>query len=348
MKKKVIRLAVVLLLLCAAAVAAWFGFYREGHRPVNNLVLYGNVDIRQVELAFNASERIARVLVEEGEAVEKGQLLASLETNRLQLAVDRATAQVAAQRDELAKLEAGTRIQEIRRARAEVEAARTQAEDARRTYQRLLPLAQKNLASQEQADEAGARADAAAARLQAAQENLKLALAGPRKEDIDAARSKLKVFEAERDLALQNLADTDLRAPSVGIIQNRILETGDMAFPQRTVFTLALTDPIWIRTYVPEIELGKLFAGMKASVTTDSYPDKTYAAWIGYISPVAEFTPKAVETPELRTRLVYQVRVYVCNPRNELRLGMPATVVIPLGQSPPSDQTAAVPPCKEN
>ena len=114
------------------------------------------------------------------------------------------------------------------------------------------------------------------------------------------------------------------------MIQNRILEPGDMASPQRPVYSLALTDPIWVRTYVGETDLGKLRPGMSAQVSTDSYPGKTYRAWIGYISPTAEFTPKAVETTRVRTDLVYQVRVYVCNPQDELRLGMPATVTIAL------------------
>jgi HlyD family secretion protein len=254
---------------------------------------------------------------------------------------------VEAQRDEIAKLEAGTRVEEIRRARAEVEAARAQADDLERTYRRLRPLAEKNLIAPEQIDQARAKADAAQAQLQATVQELKLALAGPRKEDIAAARSQLKALEAELALAGQKLADASLYAPSDGIIQNRILEPGDMASPQKAVFTLALIDPVWVRAYVPETNLGKLFPGMAVQVVTDSFPDKTYPAWIGYISPMAEFTPKTVETTELRTRLVYQVRVYVCNPRNELRLGMPATVIIPLDQPRQSAGAESIPPCKE-
>lgn len=106
------------------------------------------------------------------------------------------------------------------------------------------------------------------------------------------------------------------------------------------MLTLALNDPLWVRTYVPESKLGRVRPGMAAEVHTDSYPDKTYHGWVGFLSPTAEFTPKNVETPDLRTRLVYQARVFVCNPQDELRLGMPATVVISLdspdsGSGPP-------------
>ena len=75
---------------------------------------------------------------------------------------------------------------------------------------------------------------------------------------------------------------------------------------------------------------------MSAEVSTDSFPGKSYQGWIGFISLTAEFTPKNVETPELRTRLVYQLRVYVCNPQDELRLGMPATISVPLDQPKPA------------
>ena len=115
-----------------------------------------------------------------------------------------------------------------------------------------------------------------------------------------------------------------------------------MASPQQPVYTLALTDPLWVRAYVPGPELGKLRPGMRAVVTTDSYPDARYRGWIGFISPTAEFTPKAVETTEVRTSLVYQVRVFVCNPQDQLRMGMPATITIPLDQ-PAGDATAADP-----
>jgi HlyD family secretion protein len=112
------------------------------------------------------------------------------------------------------------------------------------------------------------------------------------------------------------------------VIEDRILEPGDMASPATPVFTIALPSPLWVRAYVPEAELGRLRPGMTASVSTDSFPGTRYRGWIGYISPTAEFTPRTIESPELRTALVYRIRVYVCDPRGQLRLGMPATVRI--------------------
>ena len=345
MKKKIIRVIIVIFLLGSMGTGIWYFLFKEPQVTENRLILYGNVDIRQVELAFNAVERIAEILVEEGEPVKKGQLLALLETRRLQQLENRAEAQLRAQQEEVDKLERGTRPEEIRKARAEVEVASTEAQNAKKTYQRLRPLSVTNLTSQKRTDDAGAKAEAARAQLNAARETLNLAIAGPRREDISMARARLEAIKAELDIARKNLEDARLTAPDHAVVQNRILQPGDMAFPQRPVFTLALTNPVWIRTYIPEPDMGKIFPGMKAQISTDSYPDKSYKGWIGAISPTAEFTPKSVETPEIRTDLVYQIRVYACNPQNEMRLGMPATVYISLDQ--PRDEAGNIPTCRE-
>jgi HlyD family secretion protein len=331
MKKR--RLIIGLLVVVAITGGVWLWKSLHHAPSPNELVLYGNVDIRQVQLAFNGSERIVKMLVQEGDKVSKGQLVAVLDVQRLKQTVARAEGQVHAQKEVVARLEAGSRPEEIRKARADVESARAEAYNAKLIYERLGPVVPKGGASQQQLDNAKAEADAADGRLKAAQEILNLAIAGPRKEDIAAAKATLKAYDAELAFANRELADAYLYSPVDGIIQDRITEPGDMASPQRPVYTIALTSPLWVRAYVAEPDLGKIRQGMIAEVTTDSYPGKRYRAWIGFVSPTAEFTPKSVETPQIRTRLVYQVRVYVCNPQDELRLGMPATVTIPLNQA---------------
>jgi HlyD family secretion protein len=345
--RKIFVVAILFMTVAAGAAGLWYWQHGRQAGVKDKLVLFGNVDIRQVNPAFNVSERILRIAVEEGRRVVKGQLLASLDSERLQYEVDRAQARVQAQQELVSKMETGSRPDEIDKARAEVNAAAVRARDAERTYRRLKSLAATDAISREKADNAKAAADQAQAELKAAKETLALAIAGPRKEDIAAARATLRAYVAELSLAREKLSDTELHAPADGIIRERILEPGDMAFPQRPVFTLALTDPVWVRTYVSEPNLGKLKPGMMAKVSTDSYPNKDYKAWVGFISPTAEFTPKSVETPDIRTSLVYQVRVFVCNPRNELRLGMPATVTVDLSQSISEDSVGAD-PCKDS
>jgi len=342
--KKPLPILVVLLLIAVGAGIAWWHQRQNGETTGDTLVLHGNIDIRQIQLAFNGSERIATMPVREGERVTAGQVLGTLDTQRLQHTVDAASEQVAAQQAVVDRLHAGSRPEEISKARADVEAARANADNARRTADRLATLLGRKLISNEEADNARAAATAAEAQTKAAQEALNLALAGSRKEDIAAGEATLASLQAQLALAQRALADATLRAPADAVVENRILEPGDMASPQTPVYTLALTDPVWARVYVGETDLGKLHPGMRARIETDSYPDKAYAGWVGYISPTAEFTPKSVETREVRTDLVYQVRVYACNPGDELRLGMPTNVTIDLRQ--PAAEPNAVDPCR--
>ncbi|MGE5131154.1 MAG: efflux RND transporter periplasmic adaptor subunit [Sphingomonadaceae bacterium] len=343
MKAKIVA-PLALVAVLAGAGAGWFWLAQREQAPSDVLALQGNVDIRQVELAFNAAGRIERMLVHEGDRVQKGQLLAVLDTRRYAHAVDLAQAQLDAQREVVARLHAGSRPEEIRQARANADAARIDARNAAHTYERQKALAAQHFIAQQQADDARALSESAQARLKAAEEALRLVVLGPRKEDIAAAEATLEANRAALALAQRDLADASLHAPSAGVIENRVLEPGDIASPQTPVFTLALDEPLWVRAYVRGPDLGRIRLGDRAEVRTDSYPGKRYRAWVGFISPTAEFTPKSVETEEVRTQLVYQVRVFVCAPQHELRLGMPASVEIPLGQEPPAARGQD--PCK--
>jgi HlyD family secretion protein len=336
--KPIVRILLLGLLVAVVGGGVWVWRGSKTDVEAGQLILYGNVDVRQVELAINGSERIARILVEEGDRVDKAQMLAQLQLERFEIAVRRAKAQVETQQQVVARLEAGSREEEIRKVRADLEEAMAAMEDSARTHKRILQMLPSKAASQQQADDAKAAYERATARVKAVQALLDLALAGPRKEDIAEAKALQKRNDAELALAEYNMKDAKLYAPSEGIIQERLLEVGDMASPERPVLTLALIDPVWVRAYAAEPDLGKIWEGMKAAVVTDSFPNRSYEGWIGFISPTAEFTPKPVETTEVRTKLVYQVRAYVHNPNNELRLGMPATVRIPLDQQRPDRQ----------
>lgn len=333
MKPKLLLLVPVI----AAAVAAgvWWA-HDKGSPERAELTLQGNVDIRQVELAFNANGRIEQILVREGDRVKPGQVLATLDTGRLRRTLEQAAAQVVAQRQVVARNLAGSRPEEIRQARAQRDAAKVAVADAETRYQRQLDLVARNFVSQQQADSARFGMEAAREQLKASEATLRLAELGPRKEDIAASRAALEANEAAVAVIQRDIQEGELHAPSAGVIENRILEPGDMASPQKAVLTLALTDPVWVRAYLPESELGRVPVGARAWVHTDSHPEKRYRAWVGYVSPSAEFTPKSVETAEVRSSLVYQARVFVCDGVGELRLGMPATVSIPLDQPAPA------------
>jgi HlyD family secretion protein len=196
----------------------------------------------------------------------------------------------------------------LAQAKATMEAAGITYANHEVNYRRLAKLAETNAASIQTRDDAKAA--------------------------FEAARATYEAAIAAVALAQRQFDDTRLYAPSDGTVESRILQPGDMASPSTPVFTIALPSPLWVRTYVPEREVGRVRLGLATTISTDSYPGRVYHGWIGFISPAAEFTPKTVETPELRTALVYQMRVYVCDAQGELRLGMPATVHINLSQPP--------------
>lgn len=329
-----IRILIAVLVVAGIAGGGAYWYFGGQRSAAGALTLYGNVDIRQVALAFNVAERITEMYAEEGERVKKGQLLAELDTRRFNNRVAQAEAQVAAQEQVVAAMVAGSRPEEIHQARESAEAARVEAHNAQVIARRQSDLRKRGLTSRENADDARAAAEAASARLRAAQAALDLVMKGPREEDIAAARARLRSLQAQLALDKNDLDDARLTAPVDGVIEDRILQPGDMASPQTPAFTLALDQPLWVRAYVEETDLGRIHPGMQATVTTDSFPGKHYQGWVGFISPTAEFTPKNVETPDVRTNLVYQVRVFVCNPNNELRQGMPATVTLPLHPAP--------------
>ena len=325
------RIVPVLLILVLGT--AGYLFFKQGQAGHERLVYYGSVDIRQVQSAFFSTGRILNMSAQEGDRVKAGQLIAELDATRYETAVRRAEAQVAMQEQVVARLQAGSRPEEIAGAEAHLRAAQAVINDATQKLARAEVLATNDYVSRQQLDDARTAVATARAGFDAARQTYQLALLGPRREEIAAAEAKLEADRAALALARQELADTRLYAAANGVIQNRILEPGDMASPQLPVYTLALVDPVWVRAYVPEPELGKVAEGMAAEVTTDSYPDKVYHGWVGYIAPTAEFTPKQVQTTDLRTRLVYQVRIYVENADNELRMGMPATVRIIPGKT---------------
>lgn len=324
--------AAVLALGAVLAGTAWW-LSRELPEPDTGITLYGTVDVREVHLGFHEVEHVASILVEEGERVVAGQLLASQDDALLRAQAAAAAAEVEAQRAVVSRLVAGSRSEEVRKARADVEAAEAGLRDATATAARVERLVASGAVDRQRADDTRAAADAARARLAALRAALDLVVAGPRQQDIDEARARLARAEAELSLVRERLDDTRLRAPHDGIVRERILEPGDLASPERPVLVLALADPVWVRAYAPEPELGRLRDGMPAEVLTDSDPGTRHPGWVGFVSPTAEFTPKSVQTEALRTSLVYQVRVFACNPGGALRLGMPVTVRIPVEEA---------------
>lgn len=314
---------IAVTIIAALAAAGWY----VTHRPATDngvLTLSGNVDVRQVDLSFRVEGRLAKLLVEEGDRVAAGQVVAELDDGYLKDAVRVAQARLAAQEAQLAKLEAGNRPQEIAQTKAELEKAEAALTNARATYDRRAALPVDSTISRQALDDARnvlRQAEAGAAR---ARQALDLSRQGFRDEDIAIARAQVDGERATLDLMRRRLADAVLTAPSDGVVMTRVREPGAMTLPGSNVATLALSAPMQVRAWVAEPDLERVRPGMEADIVTDG--GRTYHGQVGFISPVAEFTPKSVETRELRTSLVYRLRVVVSDPDESLRQGMPVTV----------------------
>ena len=333
------------LVFGAVAVAAvvvggslWAWQSRQPADDPNQLTLFGNVDIRQVSLAFNANERIAELRVREGDKVRAGDVLGVLDVRTSTLRLAQTETQIGVQAQALLRLKSGNRPEEIAQARANVAASEAEAALATRQADRLKAADDASTGkavSRQDLDSAVAHQQVTMAQAESARKSAQLVIAGPRREDIAQAEQQLASARAEQALTRRQLDEAELRAPIDAVVRARLLEPGDMASPQKPVYTLAITQPKWVRAYVAEPQLGRIHTGMAASVSTDSEPRRSIPAHVGYISSVAEFTPKTVQTPDLRTSLVYELRFLVDDPQDRLRLGMPATVRLTLPASNP-------------
>lgn len=291
------------------------------------LRLYGNVDIREVELAFRQPGRLASMAYDEGDAVSAGKVLAQLDAVPYRDALAVAEAGLRVAKAELDKLRSGNRPQEITQAQERVSQTQAAFHEVERNFKRQYTLLESGASSQRTVDAARAARDQAAANLAAAKAALSLATAGFRSEDIAAGEARVAAAEAALAQARTALADTELLAPSDATVIARVREPGSMVASSSTVYSLSLRDPVYVRAYISEPNLGHIAPGAQVRVHTDS-SNKVYRGQVGFISPRAEFTPKSVETTDLRTDLVYRLRIVVNEADQGLRQGMPVTVEV--------------------
>ena len=269
MKRSVIFASVACLLIVGLLV-----FFYEKKGQGDGLVLYGNVDVRQVDIGFRVAGQVDKVLFEEGDQVRAGDLLTTLDKSPYD--------------------------QQLNEARAAVRVAEAGFVNAERLFNRRKELI----------DVGGVSV-----------ENL---------QDIETsyleARAQLEQAKAAEAVARDNLDFTKAFCPTEGVILTRIREPGTVLNPSDPVYTISISSPVWVRAYVDEPQLGKVHFGQSAEIHTDTRGGKVYMGKVGFISPVAEFTPKTVQTTQLRTDLVYRLRIYADNPDWGLKQGMPVTV----------------------
>ncbi|MGE0322924.1 MAG: efflux RND transporter periplasmic adaptor subunit [Polyangiaceae bacterium] len=322
-KKKRAVVVVVLIALVGGGAFYWRSSKTHAAEPAT---FHGNVDIRDVTLAFRVNGRVDAVLKQEGDHVKKGEVIARLDPAPYKLAVAQAKKAVEVAKANLKLMEAGARSEDIAQARAllkERKAARIRAEDQ---LKRLEPLVDAGAATNQDLVAAKSGAEQARAAVSAAQAVVTKTVRGPRVVELAVAQAQVEQAESAVDGAELNLKDTELLAASDGVIVTRAIEPGAIVGPGSPVLVVAVTDPVWIRAYANEAQLAMISPGTPVSVYTDARPGEPYTGQVGYVASQAEFTPKNVETEELRTSLVYRFRVIVEKHDNGLRQGMPVTI----------------------
>lgn len=321
MKKKII---VLLVFLCA--IGGYF--YYEKHQQLQQMqdpVLYGNVDIRCVNLAFRQTGRLQDMLVDEGDRVVKDQLLAELDNQPFKNALAISQANLQLVKAQLAKVLSGSRSQDIEAAYQDIQRLKATLALANTTLIRQKRLRKTGAVSQGAVDNARATYKEVTAALAAAQQKFSLLKEGADKEDIAIAYAQVDVAQQQVNSAQTTLDETRLYAPNNAWVRTRILEPGSIVGMNTPVLSLSVRMPVYIRAYVDEPLLGVLSLGQEVVVYTDS-GDATYHGHVGFISGSAEFTPKTVETTSLRTDLVYRVRILVDGEAKGLNQGQPVTI----------------------
>lgn len=289
--------------------------------------LYGNVEIREVDLAFNAEGSVDKMFRHEGDMGKRGDLLATLDSSTYSDAVALAEARRDSAKAALDLLLAGTRPEEVAQTKAAVASANAVLANANATFARQQRLTRQDVASHQAYDNALSARDAAIADLHQKEAARDQAVNGARPQEITEAKAQLRSADALLQLAKTQLGNTRLVSPVNGIVMTRVVEPGTVLLPTATIYSLAITGEVWVRAFAPEPLLARVAPGTGVNVSGDD--GHAWRGRIGYVSPVAEFTPKTVETPELRTQLVYRLRIRIENPDGALRQGMPVTITLP-------------------
>lgn len=324
MKKNLLTLFILLLLVAGTTIL----FKKNARHRADSLRLSGTIEATTVETSFRIPGRIRERLVDEGEMVRTGQLLATLELDELvrevhQRRADQQTAQAA-----LAELEAGSRPEDIAQATAAMERLQAEAGRAASDLARLEQLFSNDVIAARDIEAARAAQQAADAAVTEAKERLLLLKNGPRRETLQQARARLASATAALSLVQNRVTHGTLTSPVNGIVLAKHAEPGEQVAIGSPMLTIGQLDEVWVRGFIPETELGRVRVGMSAQVSSDTFRGKSYHGTVSFIAPEAEFTPKNVQTEKERVKLVYRIKITLKNPNHELKPGMPVDAEI--------------------
>ncbi len=317
------------VLVIAVAATSYFLYIKKEVDP-NQIKVSGNIEVTTVGVGFKIAGHVYQRLVDEGDIIKKGQMVAKLETADLELDAANANAQLLEAKAALNQLTNGSRPQDVAAARAALHSAEADKQNAAVEYQRMEHLFVQNIVAMQERDRSRTAYLMANARAEQAKQQLGLVVEGPRREEIDLAAARVEQAKQVLKLAQTRLTYAQISAPSEGVVLSKNIEAGEYVSPGTPVISIGDLDHVWLKAYIAETDLGRVKLGQKVTVTTDTYPNKVYNGNISFIASEAEFTPKSIQTAEERVKLVYRVKINIENIARELKPGMPADALIQL------------------
>ncbi len=333
MNKKKILMGAFVVLLLGAGLMVWFG---QQSMKKDGLYYSGTVEAATISnLSFQVGGKVLKVLVAEGQLVEKDQPLAELDRAEFEAARDQASATL--DRSERSQDQAAALLEvyrktlpdEVARAEAGVASARDVLTEAQSNKERYDQLYARQVVSKKEWETVKLNYDTARSKLAETEAVLRqakgnLGRIGATEREVEAARAQAAASKAALEQARIQLDRTQLRAPFAGIVTSRNIEPGEVVTSTRQAITLSDLTAVKVKIYVGETEIGGVKPGQRADVKVDSLPGKTFEGTVTFVSPEGEFTPKIIQTQKERVKLVYLVEITVPNPNLELKTGMPA------------------------
>ncbi|MBI4550802.1 MAG: efflux RND transporter periplasmic adaptor subunit [Candidatus Latescibacteria bacterium] len=268
----------------------------------------------------------------EGAQVATGQTVALIDTTDAMFARASRRAQLDLAEAQLRLLLRGARPEDLAQATHALHQAEAALRGAEDDLKRVSALSEVSSATQKQKDDAEVRHEMAAHQAAQAAELLRKLKNGALPEELDAARARVAQARAELAVAEKAVADCRLTAPWAAVVTEKLVEIGDIAQRYGALMTLTRLDPITLKLYIPEADVGRLHVGDQAAVRIDADPNRSFTGRVSYIAPEAQFTPKNVQTKDERVRLVFEVKVEIPNPDGTLKPGLPADATLGAGR----------------
>lgn len=323
--RKVRILAILAVLSVSVLILAGC---RKGPDSDTEAQISGVIEAVKTDVQAQAQGEIEKVLVQEGQKVAKGDLLCTINADKLRIQLDQVRAGIAGAkaRRQLARI--GTKKELIAVAKTQVEIAAKSLEIAGKDQQRFARLLAEGAVSQTQKEKADLALKAAQEQAKGAKESYDMAVRGKEKEEIDITTADVQGLEAQEQMILRQLRDVEVKSPAAGIIEVKAIEVGELASPGAVLFSLIDPAQTYVKAYVPEKYLGRVKLGGAVEAVCDSYPGKVFKGKVDFISNEAEFAPKNIQTREERLKLVYMIKSYLDNPAGDLKPGMPVDVKI--------------------